>query len=246
MHLSRINAILSPVIFMIGKIKEIWKNSLIFSLIESLVNRHFRKRLKNEDFTILCPNCIGGVIYHRLGQRFDSPTVDLAINTHQFCIFFSHLDYYLSKDMKELPPDAHGIPCGSIEGNHADLPDILIRFVHYHNYQEAKEAWQRRKQRIHKDNLYLILYDINDMDSDDPNTAGYIQPEDLEMFNNFPCNNKVLLTRNPHQTSTYAQYIKPNWTDNYPLVYMTRDLFGLNGFEKKFDYVSFLNKNSKF
>ncbi len=231
---------------MFGKIKSIWKNSLIFSTIDKQVNLYFQRKLENKDFTILCPNCIGGVIYHRLGQRFDSPTVDLVINTHQFCVFFSNLDYYLSREIDELSPDAHGIPRGLIKGNQADLPDILIRFVHYHNYNEAKAAWERRKKRIHKDNIYLILYDINNLDSDDPDIAGYIEPEDLEMFNNFPCNNKVLLTRNPDQTSAYAQYIEPNWKDNYPLVYMTRDVFGLNGFEKSFDYVSFLNKNNKF
>ena len=58
------------------------------TLLSRLFNRcyelHMRKRLKNQDFTILCSNCIGGTIYHRLGLQFRSPTVNLWMHQRDF------------------------------------------------------------------------------------------------------------------------------------------------------------------
>jgi uncharacterized protein (DUF1919 family) len=36
-----------------------------------------RSRLTNKEVTIFSSNCIGGVIYHDLGLRFMSPTINL-------------------------------------------------------------------------------------------------------------------------------------------------------------------------
>lgn len=50
------------------RVIEIWKKSKIYQIIDNMISAGFRKRLKNDNFTILCSNCIGGVIYHRLGK----------------------------------------------------------------------------------------------------------------------------------------------------------------------------------
>lgn len=39
--------------------------------------RRLRKRLKNIDFSLFSPNCYAGLIYHRLGLQFKSPTISL-------------------------------------------------------------------------------------------------------------------------------------------------------------------------
>ena len=83
---------------MLSKIKKIVKNSKAFEQVDKLENKHYQKNLTNHEFTILCPNCIGGLIYHRLGERFDSPTIDLSINTDEYCCFLKNLDFYLEKD----------------------------------------------------------------------------------------------------------------------------------------------------
>lgn len=42
--------------------------------ISKFINRRYEKsirsRLKNEDFSIICSNCIGGTIYNRSGKSF--------------------------------------------------------------------------------------------------------------------------------------------------------------------------------
>lgn len=43
---------------MVEKIKNIYISSFIYRIIDQAVSRHFRKRLRNKEFTILCSNCI--------------------------------------------------------------------------------------------------------------------------------------------------------------------------------------------
>lgn len=221
-----------------------WKNSKIFKTIYDIENRHFRKKLNNTDFTLLTPNCMGGLIYHRLGKRFDSPTIDLSIDTDDFCSFLDNFEYYLSKDITEYTKnnESTDAPIGVIKGNSNEIPDIRIKFVHYKTFEQARDKWNLRKTRINSDNLYVIMCDIDNINEENCDKAGYISEENLKKFESFKCNNKALLTRNPNNTKEYAYYIKPQYNKKYPLVYMNRDVFGLNRFEKKFDFVSFLNK----
>ena len=41
------------------------------------INKKYRSELKNKDFTIFSCNCTGGVLYHDLGMKFLSPTINL-------------------------------------------------------------------------------------------------------------------------------------------------------------------------
>lgn len=229
---------------MLKKLIVWWKYSKILNIIIKIENSYFRKKLNNTDFTILTPNCMAGLIYHRLGERFNSPTIDTSINTGDFCAMLENLDYYFSKDIveyniKENPSD---FPIGIIEGNGNDIPDIKINFVHYDTFEQGQNKWNERKKRINRGNLYVIMCDVDNIHETDCEKAGYVNEEDLDKFEKFQCNNKALLTRNSDNSKEYAYYIKPNYKRAYPLSYMNRDIIGLNGFEKHFDFVSFLNK----
>lgn len=226
---------------MLSKIKSIYKNSFVYKGIEKSINKRYRKQLTNDYFTILCPNCIGGVIYNRLGKRFDSPTVNLTINTSDFCDFLMHLDYYISQPLTDAGFNSHNVPCAVIKGR-ADIPDITINFIHYKTFDEGCKKWNERKKRINKDNLYVIMYDIDDLNEEDYNKVGYAGVDDLAKFESFKCNNKILLTRNKNNKKPYAHYIEPDYSGPYPLVYLTRNALGLNVFENKWDFVKFLNK----
>lgn len=44
------------------------------------IRRFFRKRkVKNQNVTIIASNCIGGMVYHDLGLKFNSPFINLWI-----------------------------------------------------------------------------------------------------------------------------------------------------------------------
>lgn len=226
---------------MMNKLKKIFKNSFIFKQIDKFENRYYQKKLTNTEFTILCPNCVGGLIYHRLGEKFNSPTIDLTINSDDFCNFLENLEYYISKDVEYHSTRDDGVPIGIIRGDNI-YSDIKIYFTHYKDFDKARDKWNERKLRIKKENTYAVMYDIGDFNQEDYEKAGYLSDENLKKFENFKCNNKVLLTSNPNHKSKYAYYIKPNYNGPYPLVYLNRGITGLMQYEKEFDFVGFINK----
>ena len=42
------------------RVIELWKKSKMYHLIDNMISAGFQRRLKNDNFTILCSNCIGG------------------------------------------------------------------------------------------------------------------------------------------------------------------------------------------
>lgn len=222
------------------KIKKIWKYSFLLSLIIKHQDKNFRKRLENTSFTLLAPNCMAGLIYHRLGERFNSPTIDTSMATNDFIYMINNLDYYMDEDVYEYKKVKAPYPVGIIYGNDT-LPDIRVNFVHYDTFEQGRKKWNERKTRIIKNNLYILLCDINDIYEEDSSKAGYISDEMIAMLERVKCNNRALLTRNPNNNKPYAVYIEPERNKPFPLVYMNRDILGLNKFEKEFDFVSFLN-----
>ena len=108
------------------------------------INRKFtnkqRKKLKNDKFSIISSNCIGGIIYHRLGKQFLSPTINLFFNQKEFIKFAQNLRYYINLPLEFIKSD-FDFPVAKID-------DITLYFLHYSNNDEAKEAWERRKTRI--------------------------------------------------------------------------------------------------
>lgn len=211
-------------------IKTVWKNSKLMHFINEAENFYFRKKLNNTNFTILCPNCTGGVIYNRLHERFNSPTVNVFITPKEFCTFVEHIHFYLNSTFSQI--DAiEGAPAGILHGNGKEIPDITVRFVHYKTFDDGVQKWNERKARIVWDNLYIIAFDIEIKDK-----------QYYQKLETLPCNNRILLTADKSCPISWSHYIHPHYKQPNALYYLDRDILGLRTFEKKFDFVSFLNK----
>ena len=51
----------------------------------------------NNEITILSSNCLGGLLYDRLGLKFYSPTINTLIPSDQFVRFVLNYEEYLKK-----------------------------------------------------------------------------------------------------------------------------------------------------
>lgn len=211
------------------RIIEWWKRCPLYLFVQKRINHHFMKKLQNENFTILCSNCIGGYIYHRLEQQFNTPTINTYIKPSEFIYFCLNLDYYLTQKLHfiETPND---YPIAQLIGN-GDIPTITVSFIHEESIENANKNWERRKTRVNKDNLYVIYHLIDGL-----------TVEEAKKLTGFPCNNIVLLTAKPIPEIPWSYYIKPKMQYQYPYTYLGKNIFGICHFERKFDYVSFLNK----
>ena len=208
----------------LAKAKTKWQNSGLYKRINQRISKRFQKRLTNRDFTILCSNCIGGVIYNRLGLRFLSPTINLFLPQRDFVQFCLNQELvFVSSEFPYPVAELRGSADGSV-------PTIRIFFNHYHSDEEAAEKWNDRKQRIRRDNLYLILYKLDG-----------ITVEELKKLEQMPCQNKVVLTSAPIPEIPWSFYIKPSKHRQYASSYLDRNIIGMRRFERKFDFIDFLN-----
>ena len=179
----------------------------------------WQKRIKNKDFSIVCSTCVGGVLYHDLGMQFLSPTINMFMSNLDFIKFACDLKYYCSLDLRFIESD-YVFPV-------AMLGDIQLNFNHHNNAEEASFDWNRRKERINFDNLYLIFY----------YREGY-SLEQIREIEKAPCKRVAVLTHKPLPLD-YAVYIKGNGTTTQN--FLEKDRFGIMSIEKEWDFVSWLN-----
>lgn len=190
--------------------------------IPRIVRWKKRRKLKNRNFTILCSNCMGGIIYHLVSDKFLSPTVNLRIDSKEFFKFLNHMDYYMSLQIDFYDDLNISYPLGK-------LGDITIHFNHYHTKEEAVLKWEERKKRINWNNVYIIT---NDLDG--------VTEEDINSIKDFPCHNIIVFTHRHYMDIPYTYYVG----DKEQLMKMLKKsvLTGLYEFERWFDYSNFLNK----
>lgn len=194
--------------------------TLAIIIVDSIYTKIVRARLKNEDFTLLCSACMGGFIYHRLGKRFLSPTINLWMTQGDFIKFACNLKYYVSLKLEFIDCEE--------ETPVALLDDIKIHFSHSNSKEEAEAEWERRKKRINYDNIYIILFDKDNYTIDE-----------LREIEKAECKNLALITSRKLDLD-YAYYIKPQKGVSHQ-GYIDKNIFHIKRYERYWDYVKWLN-----
>ena len=206
--------------------------SYIQSKISNYKNQKFeqdcRSRIKNQDFSIICSTCIGGVIYHRLGMQFLSPTINLWFYQDEFIRFVRNLPHYMEQNLTFISSE-WDFPV-------AKLDDVRIMFNHAKSEDDARAAWDSRRNRINYNNLYIILYDRDG-----------ISKQDIENLKDIPCKRLVVLSENKHPDINYVKTIqKPKKSRPNDCTFLDKDIFGMRTFEKQFDFVAWLNGEDQY
>ena len=116
-----------------------------------------RKKLTNNNFSIISQNCIGGVFYHDMNMKFLSPTINLHFEADDFIKFVNNIELYLSKTLVMRYGEQY--PVGR-------LGDINIYFNHYETCEEAYKKWEERKNRIKFEKLIVIMTDRDGFNDD--------------------------------------------------------------------------------
>ncbi len=184
-----------------------------------------RMRLKNKDMTVLSNNCNGGFILHDLGCPFNSPTVNLYFLPDHFLRFVSKPEEYLLSDLKEVHIQDISYPVGQVK-------DILLFFMHYNSFSDAKEAWKRRAERVNMDNVYILMTDKNG--------CTY---EHIKQFDELPYKNKVIFTHKKYDEFASAYYI-PGFEEDGEVGILSdwKPQFLKRRWLDDFDYVKFFNR----
>ncbi len=136
---------------LIPRIKCRLHRSLVQKKIATAVNG-----VNAESITFISQNCIGGVLYHDLGLPFLSPTVNTFIPEPGFVKMVLNLRHYMEHELVMQWGEEY--PLGMLD-------DVEIHFMHYDTCKEAKDAWERRKQRINWDKIFVIGTDRDGFDA---------------------------------------------------------------------------------
>ena len=117
---------------------------------------YLKKKLKKEDWTLICNNCLGGMVTHDFGNQFRSPTVNLFFPGLSFFDFVEHMDYYFDTTMEDGGMNAEPqYPIGILKGDE-NRPDISIHFMHYNTFDDAYKKWEDRKRRMNRENIFVV------------------------------------------------------------------------------------------
>ncbi len=178
-----------------SQFNELWKNltskstAAYWSMRIKVFARYRRSKLKNKGFSIICNNCIAGLLYQKFGLPYLTPTVGLFFYSNDYIKFLENFEHYLKQPLEFIVVSKHqdkailsrnrNYPIGKLD-------DVEIHFMHYKNPEEALEKWNRRKNRIDFQNLFFIYSDRDNF-----------REEFLERYENLPFKNKIFFSSKP-------------------------------------------------
>lgn len=206
-------------------------------IIRKLIVTKFRLINKNRNFTLISQNCVGGVIYSNLGLEFRSPTINMFIEDENFVKLVEHLEYYMSLEAEPLCEKFVDPIDSSIVYPKIRVGDIEICCLHYKSCKEAVDAWERRKRRINLNNVYVIgnSWNLHENEELIKRLSNLDYKTVIFTYQSFKTD-KCIDLNEEYWTKDKRNIVRPNLTD-----WMPHSAYRY--FEKKFDFVKWLNSN---
>lgn len=110
------------------------------------IMRYFESTLLQQtDFAIVSDNCWGYSLYKTIGRPYNTPFVGLYLQPAHYLRAISNLDDFLIQEITQI---------NTRTINNLNFPvaatsnGIEINFMHYPNFDHAKELWCRRSDRL--------------------------------------------------------------------------------------------------
>lgn len=196
-----------------------------------------KSKLKNKEFSIISRDCIGGILYHQLGEKFLSPTINLFFTIEDFNYFCRYLNKYISTELIELKDKKVDYPVGILKPKtlFKKLKPIRVDFMHYETFENAKQKWDERKKRINYKNIFVVnsccySTELDTLSNNDIKDWKKIKfPKVILVEKSFGFKNEFIVKK-PENTVDFAWLLALKDKEN--------DLRVFNDF----DFISFLNK----
>ena len=199
----------------------------IVKKIRKIYNRIRAKRLKNTP-TIISKDCIGGVLYSDYNLKFTSPTINLDFSNEDFLKFCEHLKDYISAELVEVINDKYDYPVGRLSTKYGD---ITLFFRHYDNFEVASSCWNRRKERIDFDNIYIIMCVGPD-----------VEESIINRFESLNYKHKILLSSNIDLTKHSNCYNMECYSKGYKdSLIQHKSKYGIKRYLDEINWIEFLN-----
>jgi len=131
---------------------------IIIKLLRFMKIKYYQLMLKDKKWSIISNDCCGGCMYHDMGLRFLSPTINLFLKPEDFIKYIKNIKEYNKQEIYELNDNDKNYPIGICGGGPEKLEDIQIHFMHYSSFEEAKNKWDQRKSRINYNKCFYLFH----------------------------------------------------------------------------------------
>jgi uncharacterized protein (DUF1919 family) len=174
-------------------------------MLKSICQRYNKWKLKNNNFTVFSNDCWGAEVYQYYDLAYNTPFIGLYLMAECYLKFLKRPEYYLSLDLQFTEKSKYEqveqtrisrekyFPTGVLE-------DVEIQFLHYESEAEAIEKWNRRKQRINFNSLFIKFDGSKDGATD----------EIISEFDQLHFKNKICLSNRKIENIKSLVYC-PNW-----------------------------------
>ena len=165
------------------------KGGKIFRSVYEVKRRIRHRLIKNREISIITNNCLGGKLAHDFGLALNSPLINMQMDPEDFIRFCERMEDYLRcplEEVKEIDQRCRMI-FRKLGGEKIDFPvaridDIYLYLQHYRTFEEAYDAWERRKVRIRKERFYILVVKADG------------QSRNIERFDSLQLQDKLIFT----------------------------------------------------
>lgn len=196
--------------------------------------------LLRNPITIFSDDCWGGCVCHFLYLKFNTPFINLAVPNESYIRFLQNPSYYLESPLimeREGNPYEDVCPVGVLgEGDST----VRIIFSHMATFAEAKKTWDRRRENVNFNNIFVKMAITSKND------------ELLMMFDELSYSKKTVFCTYPTKSET-AVYV-PRFVWNYHANCISQGtqnsyrlfLMNMEHFSKAIDILKLLNGEADF
>lgn len=217
----------------IKKLKSTLINTVTKTTKEKYLKDVRERALYLPEFTLFSSDCLSGILYHDLERKFLSPTINLWFKEKDFLKFCNSPKYYLNCDFCFLPKNEKEVsyPVGCL--GEADR-SITLYFEHYQSNEESAKFWDKRKERIDWENLYVVMSDWE------------LSDEDIHDFYQIKAKRKIMFTWNAERADGREIFQINHHGKEHVRRYSNLNWNGFRDFELFFDYIKWINMEDDF
>ncbi len=157
-------------------------------------------KVKESRISIISHNCWGGYTYNSLGMEFLSPFINMFMEPKDYFRLLNHFDFYMKLPLHYIREGYEPV----LKRNYpvAGLEDVTLYFNHYTDFESASVMWEKRKERLNYENLFIeAIIDTK---------------EELEDFLSLPYKNKIGFSTIPcrEEQVIYFPILKNGYAQN--------------------------------
>lgn len=219
--------------------------SFLLDLLRNISKFILKRQVGFTPFCVISNDCWGGELYKWTDRPFNTPFIGLMVMAPCYLKFLQNPKYYLSIPL-QFKKESFYNEMNSFRAKHNNYPlaildNIEIHFLHYKNEIEAKEKWDRRKQRMDWEHLVVKF----SLDKD------YAKPTDLEIIDKLAFPKKVSFSKSETGNFPFNIYVDDYDIDGARMFRLSLTKFSLGKFikygkiEPNKGYRSFLAKIQK-